>query len=200
MMASMDSSTKARRLFGRRCVILLGAAALLAACAGDPTNMVGYPVHDGKKGDGRTARATTLEDYDAKRKTLFGEGGLSNMLGNKKGSDEGGGGIGVNSFLWRASLDTISFMPVNSVDPFGGVIITDWQSPQGAPNERFKLNIYIIGRTLRADGLKVAVFRQIKDPSAGWVDASTPEQTAPRIEDAILTKARQLRNSSIAQN
>ena len=198
MTGAMDSVSKRRRLCGRRGVALLGVATLLAACAGDPGNMVGYPVHDGKK-EGKYARATTLEDYDAKRKTLFGEGGLSNMLGNKKGGEEGGGGIGVNSFLWRASLDTISFMPVNSVDPFGGVIITDWQSPQGAPNERFKLNIYIIGRTLRADGLKVAVFRQIKDPSAGWVDASTPEQTAPRIEDAILTKARQLRNSNIAQ-
>lgn len=198
MTASMDSATQKRRLGARHGVVLLGLAALLAACAGESGNMVGYPVHDGKR-EGKYARATTQEDYDAKKKTLFGEGGLSNLLANKKGGEDGGG-IGVNSFLWRASLDTISFMPVNSVDPFGGVIITDWHAPVETPNERFKLNVYIIGKTLRADGLKVAVFRQVKDPAGGWADANTPDQTSSRIEDAILTKARQLRNSSIAQD
>lgn len=109
---------------------------------------------------------------------------------------EGGSGIGVNSFLWRASLDTISFMPLLSADPFGGVIITDWHAAAAAPRERFKLNIYILGRALRADGVRVAVFRQVRD-GAGWRDAAVPAKTGTRIEDAILTRARQLRNSSL---
>jgi hypothetical protein len=105
-----------------------------------------------------------------------------------------GRSIGVNSFLWRASLDTISFMPVNSADPFGGVIITEWYSAAEAPNERFKLNLYILGRALRADGVRVAVFRQMLSSQGGWRDVPVDDNTATKIEDSILTRARQLRN------
>ena len=83
-------------------------------------------------------------------------------------------------------------MPVNSADPFGGVIITDWYTPPETPDERFKMNVYILGRALRADGVKVAVFRQV-DSGGSWRDASLPDGTNTRIEDAILAKARQLR-------
>lgn len=105
-----------------------------------------------------------------------------------------GRSIGVNSFLWRASLDTISFMPVSSADPFGGVIITDWYSAGQVPNERFKLNVYILGRALRADGVRVAVFRQVLQAAGGWRDMAISDSTATKIEDSILTRARQLRN------
>jgi len=105
-----------------------------------------------------------------------------------------GRSIGVNSFLWRASLDTISFMPVSSADPFGGVIITDWYSAGQAANERFKLNVYILGRALRADGVRVAVFRQVLDAQGGWRDFAISDNTATKIEDSILTRARQMRN------
>jgi hypothetical protein len=139
---------------------------------------------------------TTLEGVDpAKRKTIFGEGGV-NLFGSRANKDSGGR-LGVNSFLWRASLDTISFMPVNSADPFGGVIITDWHTPTEAPSERFKLNVYILGRALRADGIRVAVFRQVQDPRGGWKDAGVPNETGIKIEDAILIRARQLRNQSV---
>ena len=106
----------------------------------------------------------------------------------------GGIGIGVNSYLWRASLDTIAFMPLSSADPFGGVIITDWHSPEGARQERFKMNVFILVRSLRADGVRVSLFRQVQDRGRIWRDASVPVQTASRIEDAILTRARQLRS------
>jgi len=132
----------------------------------------------------------------SKRKSIFGEGGLE-LFGSDAPSEDGGN-LGVNSFLWRASLDTISFMPVNSADPFGGVIITDWHASAEAPTERFKLNVYILGRTLRADGVRVAVFRQVKS-SAGWQDAAVPGDTQIKIEDAILTRARQLRNAALSQ-
>ncbi len=110
----------------------------------------------------------------------------------------GEGGIGVNSYLWRASLDTISFMPLASADPFGGVIITDWYSPPESINERFKINVYILGRDLRADGVRAAVFRQLRDAQSGaWVDASIEAQTPTDLENAILTRARQLRIASL---
>ncbi|MAH84312.1 MAG: hypothetical protein CBB68_08285 [Rhodospirillaceae bacterium TMED8] len=144
---------------------------------------------------------TTPDDSDvfkdrSKRKTIFGDGGL--MFFGDDNNDKGGE-LGVNSFLWRASLDTISFMPVNAADPFGGVIITDWHANAEAPNERFKLNVYILGRTLRADGIRVAVFRQILNRAGQWQDASLPDSTKTKIEDAILTRARQLRNTAILQ-
>ena len=109
----------------------------------------------------------------------------------------GGAGIGVNSYLWRASLDTIAFMPLSSADPFGGVIITDWHSPEGVLQERFKMNVFILVRSLRADGVRVSIFRQVRDRGGSWRDAGVPVQTASRIEDAILTRARQLRSESL---
>ncbi len=129
--------------------------------------------------------------------SVFGSGGLSWGGGDKDQSQTSGSQIGVNSYLWRATLDTISFMPLASADPFGGVIITDWYSPPESQGERFKLNIYILGRSLRADGIRAAVFRQRQDPFAGWVDAEVDEQTATDLENAILTRARQIRISGL---
>ena len=108
-------------------------------------------------------------------------------------ADGAGGGIGVNTFLWRASLDTISFIPLSSADPFGGVIITDWYAPAEAVDERFKVTVYILDRDLRSDGLKAAVFRQTRDQARGWVDAAVASDTATKLEDRILTRARELR-------
>ena len=118
--------------------------------------------------------------------------------GDRPDTSGGDSGIGVNSYLWRASLDTVSFMPLASADPFGGVIITDWYSPPESTTERFKINVYILGRDLRADGVRASVFRQLQDPRNGaWVDAVVEDQTSVDIENAILTKARQLRIASL---
>jgi hypothetical protein len=107
-------------------------------------------------------------------------------------SENGQRTLGVNSYLWHASLDTLSFLPLQSEDPFGGVIITDWYSSPQAPNERLRVTVYILDRRLRADGIKVAVFRQTKS-NEGWVDAAVGAETATKITDAILTRARELR-------
>jgi hypothetical protein len=104
--------------------------------------------------------------------------------------------LGVNSFLWHASLDTISFMPLKSADPFGGVILTDWYSDPSDPNERMRVTVYILDRRLRADGLKVTAFRQTRS-GADRVDAQVNPDTANKIEDAILTRARELRLASV---
>jgi hypothetical protein len=126
-----------------------------------------------------------------------GNGGLIDTLfGGDSNTSGAPSGIAVNSFLWRASLDTISFMPLNSADPFGGVIITDWYSPPETPRERVKLNIYILGRELRADGLRVSVFRQTR-ASQPWQEAKVDPKTVRDIENAILKRARELRIANL---
>jgi uncharacterized protein DUF3576 len=131
-------------------------------------------------------------------KDSFSVMGMLFGSGDKKGASGDGNagapsGVGVNSYLWRATLDTVSFMPLASADPFGGVIITDWYSPAESPAERFKMNVLILGRELRADGVRATVFRQKRDPSGQWIDAAVEPQTGIDLENAILTRARQLR-------
>jgi hypothetical protein len=120
--------------------------------------------------------------------TIFGGGG-----GNNRGGEDG---IGVNSYLWRASLDTLNFMPLQSADPFGGVIITDWYSASTTPNERFKATVYILDTRLRADALNVSIFRQT-NTGGQWTDASVDPDTEIQIENAILQRARELRLSNV---
>jgi len=114
--------------------------------------------------------------------------------------DNGGGvGLGVNAYLWRGALDTLSFMPLSSADPFSGVIITDWFSPPTIEGERFKATAYIMGRELRSDGVRVAIFRQVLQ-NGQWVDAPISPMTVGEIEDKVLARARQLRQQSQASS
>jgi hypothetical protein len=116
----------------------------------------------------------------------------------------GGGGdktkqqaaIGVNAFLWRATLDVLSFMPLASADPYGGVVTTDWYANPDKPNERFKATVYILDSRLRADGIKVALFKE-QLGAAGWTTAPTDPDTAIQLENAILTKARQFKLATV---
>jgi hypothetical protein len=126
---------------------------------------------------------------------IFGSGGVTLFGGEEEGA--AAVGIGVNAFLWRATLDTISFMPLLSADPFGGVIITDWYAPPETPDERFKMTVYILDRTLRADALRVAVFRQERGEGGQWEDRPTSRDTAASLENKILDRARQLRTGSL---
>lgn len=112
-------------------------------------------------------------------------------------SDYQEAGIGVNAFLWRSTLDTLAFMPLQEVDPFGGVIITDWYANPELPTERFKATVYILDSRLRGDALSVQLFKQIANESGQWIDASVDPATRVQIENAILTRARQLRISQI---
>ncbi len=106
-------------------------------------------------------------------------------------------GLGVNSYLWRATLDTLAFMPLASADPIGGTVITDWYANPEKPDERFKATVYILDTRLRADGLNVTVFKQTKDAAGQWVDAPVAGQTDIDIENSILTRARQIRLSNL---
>ena len=101
-------------------------------------------------------------------------------------------GIGVNAYLWRATLDTLSFMPLANADPWGGVINYDWYSDPQTPNERFKATVFILDTRLRADALNVTVTKEVKDASGQWAGAPVAAQTETDLENAILTRARQL--------
>lgn len=101
-------------------------------------------------------------------------------------------GIGVNGYLWRASLDTLSFMPLLTADPWGGVINYDWYANPQTPSERFKATVFILDTRLRADALKVTVTKEIKGADGQWTAAPVAAQTEADLENAILTKARQL--------
>ena len=104
--------------------------------------------------------------------------------------------IGVNSYLWRASLDALSFMPLVQTDSNGGVIVTDWYANPANPGERVKVTVTILDQDLRADALRVAASRQVAQ-GPGWVDAPVQAATVQKLEDIILTKARDLRRNAI---
>jgi hypothetical protein len=123
------------------------------------------------------------------------DGGLNPF--HKRNANANAAAIGVNGYLWRATLDTLAFMPLASADPYGGVVITDWYTNPDQPNERFKATVYILDTRLRADGLNVTIFKQVKDAAGAWADTPTSAQTEADIENAILTRARQLRLSNI---
>ncbi|MEL7033865.1 MAG: DUF3576 domain-containing protein [Pseudomonadota bacterium] len=103
---------------------------------------------------------------------------------------------GANPYLWRASLDTLNALPLESADPFGGTIIYDWKSFEGSEDERIKATVYILDSRLRADGVKVSVFRQTNQDGT-WIDASTDLETGIQLENAILSRARNLKASEL---
>jgi len=166
-------------------------AVVVAGCGGDPDSVT--EKRTGPSGD-RSKRDVTggLGGRSQETGSLFGPGGLLGSKPEKK--DNSGTGVAVNAFLWRASLDTINFIPLVSADPFGGVIITDWYTPAESPAERMKIQVTILDRELRADGVRVSVFKQTQNgKGGGWVDAQVDQRTNTEIENAILTRARQLR-------
>lgn len=167
------------------------AVLLLTACAGIQKE-ASYPT--------RPDGTDQIVYSDQKQDTIWGEG---ETLGSKLfGGDEDKSdntGIGVNSFLWRASLDTVSFMPIASADPFGGAILTDWYENPDTPGERYKVNIYILDKRLRADGIRATVFKQ-KKQKEGWRDVKTSDEMATNIENGILTRARELRVAQAIRN
>ena len=156
------------------------ATLLLSACGGAEDDQQ-YP--------------TTEEDRrKARLGKLSGEEGLT--VFGADNSEKGGAGsnpLGVNSFLWRGTLDTLAFMPLISADPWGGTILTDWYEDPQAPGERFKINALILDRNLRTDSLKISVFRQKKNASGNWEDAQVDATMGRKLEDTVLTRARQLR-------
>lgn len=166
-------------------------AVSLAGCIGNPNAV--KETRSGASGDRNTRdMGQGLGGQNREQGSLFGPGGLFGTRAEKQ--IDTGTGVAVNAYLWRASLDTVNFIPLASADPFGGVIITDWYTPAETPNERMKVQVTILDRDLRADGVRVSVFKQTTSPRGGnWVDAQVDPRTNIDIENAILTRARQLR-------
>lgn len=161
----------------------------LSACGSDVPVEYEYP----------TKGADGLPTYK-KPESLAGPNGLDLFsLGQSGAEGQSGGGVAVNAFLWRASLDTLSFLPLASADPFGGVIITDWYNPPESPDERFKITVYILDRALRSDGIRANVFRQTRTSVGEWRDAAVDEGLGKDLENTILTRARQIRIQQASQ-
>ncbi len=177
-------------MFTRRNARLLPLLAVvaLAACGGNENIR---PVADNEYNDYRT---------QGDRGKLGGDAGLVFGIGKgaNAGRDQDGAALGVNAYLWRGALDTLAFMPLASADPFGGVIITDWYQPPAAAGERFKATAYILGRQLRADGVRVSIFRQVQQ-NGQWVDAAVSRTTTGEIENKVLARARELRAQTASQ-
>ena len=130
--------------------------------------------------------------------SIFGKKGTFNLFGNKiENKDQNSSSISmsVNAFLWRGALETINFMPLNSADPIGGTIITDWYSTTNNESERCKLNIFILGKDLKTENLKVTSFCQ-EFKSDMWVNKNIDKENNLKIENAILNKAKKLRLQS----
>ncbi|AFX98671.1 hypothetical protein A1OE_478 [Candidatus Endolissoclinum faulkneri L2] len=120
-------------------------------------------------------------------------------FGKNNNSSQYSSAITVNAFLWRATLDTLSFLPLDSADPFGGVIISDWYNLADSPEERFKVTVYILDQKLRSDGIRANVFRQIRVPAGNWHDVIIDNTLGRDLENTILTRARQMRIRQLSQ-
>ena len=162
-----------------RILILAACASLLAACASNDTPEV------------VASTATTSTSSGSSWFWPFGGDGADEPASDMPQ-------LGVNSYLWRATLDTLNFMPLSSADPVGGVVISDWYAAPDKPDEHMKVTVYILDRRLRADAVKVSVFRQVRNPN-GWNDAQVNPDTGIKLENAILARARELRLSSTPQ-
>ena len=126
---------------------------------------------------------------------LFGKKGGLDLLNQDKKTASIGMGMPINPYLWKASLETINFMPLSSADPFAGLIITDWYS-QNNTNERCKINIFIKGVELKTSNLKVNSFCQTLSDTNNWISNETDIMTNAQIENAILNKAKKLKLST----
>ncbi|HYK78119.1 MAG TPA: DUF3576 domain-containing protein [Micropepsaceae bacterium] len=160
-----------------RILIIAACACLLAACSSDNS----------------TAASTATTSTSSGSSWFWPFGGNSDDAPAAEMPQ-----LGVNSYLWRATLDTLNFMPLASADPVGGVVISDWYAAPDKPDEHVKVTVYILDRRLRADAVKVSVFRQVRNAN-GWADAAVNADTGIKLENAILARARELRLSTTPQ-
>lgn len=177
------------RAAGRKLLIAAACAALaLGACDTiRPTGPAPEKVPE-RRSRIDTERSGSLSE-------LFGTGAPVGNTNVRLGSAGGEAltGAPVNRHIWRAAIDTLAFLPIASTDPYSGVIATDWGATAGASDEQVKVTAFVTGVDLSPAALRVAVFRQVRDARGAWVAAPVSAETAERVEDAILTRARQLR-------
>ncbi len=170
--------------------LLFAGSMILAGCGG----LEELPIEQTEPGKENPNTGRPYQQGEKEVSGLFGGDILTTS------ANQGGGAqLPVNKHIWRATLDTISslqFLTLASTDPYGGVIITDWGVAPESPDEQLKVTAFITSAELKPQSLNVQVNRQRRDPSGAWVAAPVSEQTASQLEDAILTRARQLRIES----
>ena len=147
-----------------------------------------------------TDRELALSDAENRLRTgggLLGQKGSLPLFGENKNAEQQISALGmpINPYLWRASIETINFMPLSSTDPFAGTIITDWYTTEDNLGERCKLNIFINGKELKTDNLRVSSFCQLLKNNQ-WVNIVSEDENNIKIENAILNKAKKLKLNS----
>ena len=163
--------------FSRILSFSLGTVLMLSSCSG--------------------LKRTPVEQPDEPISVITGKPGGTKLsdLGKK---DQSGDSLPVNALLWRAALDIASFVPLDDVDTFGGSIVTEWHQPKATPNQRLKLTMFVIGRELRSDAITVRAYIQ-NLIGTEWVDAGRDEALGRKLEDLVLTRARELRAAATAE-
>ena len=163
--------------FSRILSLSLGTALLLSSCSG--------------------LKTTSVEEPQEPVSILTGKpGGIK--LSDIGKNDQSGVGMPVNALLWRAALDIASFVPLDDVDTFGGSIVTEWHQPKATPNQRLKLTMFVVGRELRSDAITVRAYIQNR-LGTEWVDAGRDEALGRKLENLVLTRARELRAATTAE-
>ena len=162
---------------GRILSVTLGAALLLSACS--------------------SSKTVKVEEPEGPISILTGKPGGTKLFefGNR---DQSGNSLPVNALLWRAALDIASFVPLDDVDTFGGSIVTEWHQPKATPDQRLKLTMFVVGRELRSDAITVRAYIQNR-LGPEWVDAGRDEALGRKLEDLILSRARELRAATTAE-
>ena len=156
----------------------LGTALLLSSCSGIKT--------------------TPVEEPEGPVSVITGKTGGIKLSDFGKEEYKSEGGFPVNALLWRAALDIASFVPLDDVDTFGGSIVTEWHQPKANPKQRLKLTFFVVGRELRSDAITVRAYIQNR-LGTEWVDAGRDEALGRKLEDLVLTRARELRAAMVAE-
>jgi hypothetical protein len=175
------------------------AAAVLSGCGSDPekpqpTADVPPPAPSSKAESGDTGVFGWLGvTGDSSTPSTSSSSSSSSSSGLKP---EDRKGVAVNAYLWRSSLDSLSFMPMEQTDPFAGIIKTGWYTPPSTPNERLKVSVFILDTRLRAEAVRVSIFKEAKKPAGEWATATVDPETVTKLENVILDRARQLKIQS----
>ncbi len=169
------------------------AAAVLTGCGSDPEKAL--PTAD-------VPPPAPSAKADSGDSGVFGWLGVAGDSSSESSSSTSGlkaedrKGVAVNAYLWRSSLDSLSFMPMEQTDPFAGIIKTGWYTPPSTPNERLKVSVFILDTRLRAEAVRVSIFKEAKKPTGEWTTATVDPETVTKLENVILDRARQLKIQS----
>lgn len=163
---------------------------MLAACAASPS--VEQPGAQPGAPDAQTAASKEPEDIDTEA-TIWTVLGLAKKESVKEPGPKTG--RSVSPILWQAALDTLDFVKFASEDPLTGSIVTDWYSPPDKPNDRYRVNVFILSRALHSDSLAVTVDRQERSSNGQWAETTIAKQVETDLENAILSRARQLKRA-----